>query len=100
MPFNIFGVLAEIKNDYDVNTDERKALSIIENKLYENKKLKEQLEIAVNTLNVYGDVTNWNNEYDLESADFTPLYRHNKWKKEKGYKLAVDTLKQIKELEQ
>lgn len=50
MPFNIFGVLEEIKNEYDVNTEERKALSIIEKKLCENKKLKEQLEIAVEAL--------------------------------------------------
>lgn len=42
MPFNIFGVLEEIKNEYDVNTEKRKALSIIEKKLYENKKLKER----------------------------------------------------------
>lgn len=70
MPFNIFGVLEEIKNEYDVNTEERKALSIIENRLYENEKLKQQLEIAVNALHKYS-----------------------------AYELAAISLKQIEELD-
>lgn len=83
MPFNIFGVLEEIKNEYDVNTEERKALSIIENRLYENKKLKKQLKIATNTLKeIYSNSS-------IINQDFSD---HNE--------MARIALEQIKELEQ
>ena len=71
----------------------------LDDKTAECDKLKQQLAIAVEALNEYGNCENWNNIYDSESADFEPLYWANKWKDEYGYKYAQEKLKQIKELE-
>lgn len=65
----------------------------------ENEKLKKQLEIAVNALKEYGNITNWHNEYSWNTSSMIPLFHLIKWRSSYGYELAVNSLEQIEELD-
>lgn len=82
-------------SDMDYKELRRFQALLIQNK-DEINKLKEQLKIAVECLEVYADCKNWFNEYDIDSPDMIPLWWGRRWKEEKGYKLAFNTLKELK----
>lgn len=84
--------------EYNYNEEESGRTETLIKSLEKIELLEKKLDIAIKTLEEYGDCENWYNIYRQDSMDECPLYWGIKWKKEYGYKLAHRRLKQIKEL--
>ena len=83
-----------IKSADDLNEQGRQSEVLIK-AIEKCEKLEKQLKIAVECLKEYANCEHWRNIYDLDSATSEPLYWGIRWKEEKGYKLAFNTLKEL-----
>lgn len=84
--------------EYNYNEQESGRTETLVGTIEELEKVKKQLEMAINGLAEYANIKNWYNTYRENSLDEYPLWWYNKWKKEKGYRLAQNILRKIEKV--